>query len=217
VNAARRSYVLVRLWSVAIVGLASGVLGDGWTEFLNAAYLLARHNIDNSQEGLLPASFLAVLLAIGLAIYVAGARIGPADPLLRELDDLRARIIDGFAAFAVSWLTVICIEGYETRFGGTAPFDAGSTVLTHAPALLASFLTIAFAARALMGVAIRWAARKGAAAVALLTSFLRKLRVRVVAPRHATIVSDAVFRHECPELAGLIGPRAPPLHATHVL
>ena len=211
----RRSYALVRLWSVAIVGLLSGVLGDAATELLGTLGWLGRGALDNDHQGLLPASIAALICALGLSIYVIGSRIAPSNPLLRELDDRHARAVDALAAFAASWLTAIAIEGYETRFGGIAPFDAGSTVVAHAPALLISFFTIAVAARALLGVAIRWTAHRGAAAVALLVSFLRMLRAAVITPKHcAALFPDATHSRDLPELISACGPRAPPLLPT---
>ncbi len=207
----RRSYALVRLWSVAIVGLLSGVLGDAGTELLNTLGWLGRGAVDSDHQGLLPASIAALICALGLCVYVIGSRIAPSDPLLRELDDPHARAVDALAAFTASWLAVIAVEGYETRFGGIAPFDAGSTVIAHAPALLVSFLTIAIVARALLGAAIRWTARSGAAAVALLISFLRKLRAAIATSKHcAALFPEATHSHDAAELISACGPRAPP-------
>ncbi|MGC2131539.1 MAG: hypothetical protein WA629_15750 [Candidatus Aquilonibacter sp.] len=208
----RRSYTLVRLWSVVIVGLLSGVLGDAGTELFGTLGWLGRGALDSDHQGLLPTSIAALICALGLGLYVIGSRIAPSDPLLRELDDRYARALDACTAFAASWLTVIAIEGYETRFGGVAPFDAGSTIVAHAPALLVSFLAIAIVARALLGAAIRWTARSGAAAVALLIAFLRKQRAAIAAPKHcAALFPDAIHSHDVPELISACGPRAPPL------
>jgi hypothetical protein len=103
-------------------------------------------------------------LALGLAGYIIGSRIAPGDPLLRRLDDARARAVDAIAAFAGSCVTVVAMEAYETHFGGLAPFNANSVVIEHAPILVLSFATIAVAARMMLGAAIRCAARSGALA-----------------------------------------------------
>jgi len=216
VKRSRRTYALVRLCSVVIVGLVSGALGDGGTEFFNALGWLGGGVADSSHQGVLPALIAGLLLAFGLGIVIVGARIAHDDPLLCELGDRRARAFDVLAALLTSCLVVLLIEGYETQFGGTAPFQAGSIVLGHAPVLLASFVAIAIGARALLGAAILWAARHGAAAVALLITFLRKLRARAAALKHdaATFLRDVVAKHESPDLLRACAPRAPPLLPT---
>jgi hypothetical protein len=206
---------VVRLWSVAIVGLLSGIVGDAGTELAGALGWFGRGTVDCDHQGLLPAAIAALLCVLVLSAYVISSRIAPNDPLLRELDDRRARAIDALAAFAASWLSVVAIEGYETRFGGIAPFDAGSTIIAHAPALLVSFLAIAIVARVALGAAIRWTARSGAAAVALLISFLRRLRAAIATPKHcAAFFANAIHAHDVPELISACGPRAPPLLST---
>ncbi|HEY2554104.1 MAG TPA: hypothetical protein VGI15_02545, partial [Candidatus Cybelea sp.] len=140
------------------------------------------------------------------------ARIAPNDPLVRRLDDLRARAVDALAAFAGSCFTVVAMEGYETHFGGLAPFDAHSIVIAHAPILVVSFVTIAVAARMMLGAAIRVAARGGALAAALVTSFLRISRSFLATPKHATMPHPQTsWSHVAPEIVKARGLRAPPL------
>jgi hypothetical protein len=130
---------------------------------------------------------------------------------VRRLDDARARAVDAIAAFAVSCVTVLAVEGYETHFGGLAPFDASSVVIAHAPILVVSFLTIAIAARMMLGAAIRFAACGGVLAVALLASFLRISRSRLTTPKHAAMPHpDTSCSHVAPEIIKSRGLRAPP-------
>jgi hypothetical protein len=205
-------YGLVRIWAALIIGLLAGVVGDYGTEMLAGHGWLRNVNPDIDQQGVVPGLAVTAILALGLFGYVAASRVSPSDPLLRKLDDGRARGLDAIAAFALSWITIVAIEGYETHFGGTAPFDATSTVLAHAPVLVVSFLTIAVAVRTMFGAAIRFAARSAAATVALLASFLRFFRARVVASKHAMWLhlDTSNGRLAAAGVAGACGLRAPP-------
>jgi hypothetical protein len=204
-------YTLVRIWAVITIGLLAGVLADAGTEFSAMFGWLGGVTKDVNQQGVLPALAITLALALGLAAYIIGSRIAPSDPLVRKLDDARARAVDAVAAFAGACTTVIAIEGYETRFGGLAPFDAHSVVIAHAPILVVAFLTIAVAARLMLGAAIRFAARSGTFAAALVTSFLRISRSHSAIPKHATMPHpDMSCSHVAPEIVKSRGLRAPP-------
>lgn len=205
-------YALVRIWAVLTIGLLAGALGDVGTElFANFGWLGGAVR-DADQQGVLPVFAIAVMLALGLAAYVAGSRIAPGDPLVRRLDDVRARALDAIVAFAGSCATVVAIEGYETHFGGRAPFDAHSVVAAHAPILVLSFVAIAIAARMMLGAAIRCAARSGALVAALFTSFLQISRSLPSTSKRATQPHPATSgSHVAPEIVKSRGRRAPPL------
>jgi hypothetical protein len=203
--------MLVRIWAVLTIGLLAGVLGDAGTEFSAMLGWLGGTARDVDHQGILPVLAITLTLALGLAAYIIGSRIAPSDPLVRRLDDARARAVDAIAAFAGSCVTVVAIEGYETHFGGFAPFDANSVVIAHAPILVVSFVTIAVAARMMLGAAIRCAARSAALATALLTSFLRISRSHPATPKHATMPRrDVSSSHVAPEIIKSRGLRAPP-------
>ena len=124
-------YAMVRIWTALTIGLLAGVLGDAGTELFANFGWLGGTTRDVDHQGVLPVFAIAVMLALSLAAYVAGSRIAPGDPLVRRLDDVRARAVDAIAAFAASCVTVAAMEGYETHFGGLAPFDAHSVVAAH--------------------------------------------------------------------------------------
>ncbi|MGP8101135.1 MAG: hypothetical protein ACLQHL_10335 [Candidatus Cybelea sp.] len=202
---------MVRIWAVITIGLLAGVLADAGTEFSALFGWLGSMTKDVNQQGILPAFAITLALAVCLAAYIIGSRIAPSDPLVRKLDDARARAVDAVAAFAGACATVVVIEGYETRFGGSAPFDATSVVIAHAPILVLAFLTIAVAVRMMLGAAIRFAARSGTFAAALLTSFLRISHSRAATPKHATMPHpDMACSHIAPEFVKSRGRRAPP-------
>jgi hypothetical protein len=204
-------YSLVRIWAVLTVGLLAGVLGDAGTELFGVLGWLGGATRDVDHQGLLPALAITLTLAFGLAAYVVGSRIAASDPLLRRLDDAGARVVDAIGAFVVSGVTVVAIECYETHFGGLAPFDARSVVIAHAPILVLSFLTIAVGARMTLGAAIRCAARTGAVAAALLTSFLRISRSYAATPKHATVRHpETSCSRAASEIVNSRGLRAPP-------
>ncbi|MFY9718103.1 MAG: hypothetical protein WAK16_00535 [Candidatus Cybelea sp.] len=204
-------YTLVRIWAVLTVGLLAGVLGDAGTEFCAMFGWLGGTTRDVDHQGILPALAITLALALGLAAYIIGSRIAPGDPLVRRLDDGCARTVDAIAAFAGSCLTVLAIEGYETHFGGLAPFDANSIVIAHAPVLIVTFLTIAVAARIMLGAAIRCAASSAVLAAVLFTSFLRISRSLPATPKHATRPHPEMSgSHVAPEILKSRGLRAPP-------
>jgi hypothetical protein len=204
-------YTLLRIWAVLTVGLLAGALGDAGTEFVALLGWLGGAARDVDHQGILPVLGITLALALGLAAYIIGSRIAPGDPLVRRLDDGRARAVDAIAAFAVSCVTVVAVEGYETHFGGLAPFDANSVVVAHAPILVLSFLTIAVAARMMLGAAIRCAARSGALVAALVISFLRISRALHTACKHAAMLHPEVGRsHVASEIVKSRGLRAPP-------
>jgi hypothetical protein len=205
-------YALIRIWAVLAVGLLAGAIGDAGTEFFALLGWLGGAARDVDHQGVLPAFGIASTLALGLAAYVISCRIAPSDPLLRRLDDAPARAVDALAAFAGSCVTVVGMEAYETHFGGLAPFDANSVVIARAPILVLSFLTIALAARMMLGIAIRCAASSGALAASLLSSFLRISRSRSATPKHATMLHrDENHSHLGPAIVKSRGLRAPPL------
>ncbi len=204
-------YALVRIWSVLTISLLAGALGDAGTELSAAFGWLGGTTRDVDQQGVLPVFAIALALALGLAAYVVGSRVAPDDPLVRRLDDVRARAVDAIAALAGSCATVVAIEGYETQFGGLAPFDAHSVVVAHAPVLVVSFVIAAVAARLILGAAIRSAARSGVLAAAFVTSFLRVSRSLPAAPKHATRPErETSCSHVTPEAVKSHGLRAPP-------
>jgi hypothetical protein len=204
-------YALVRIWAVLTIGLLAGVLGDAGTEFSAIFGWLGGAPRDVDHQGIVPALAITLTLALGLAAYIIGSRIEPSDPLVRKLDDARARAIDAIAAFAGSWFTVVAMEGYETHFGGLAPFDANSVISQHAPILVLSFVTIAVAARMMLGAATRCAANSAALAAALLTSFLRISRSHSATPKHATMPHPGIkCSRVAPEIIKSRGLRAPP-------
>jgi hypothetical protein len=204
-------YTLVRIWAVLTIGLLAGVLGDAGTEFSAMFGWLGGTTQDVDHQGVLPALAITLTLALSLAAYIVGSRIAPGDPLLRRLDDAHARAVDAIAAFAGSCVTVVAVEGYETHFGGLAPFDANSVVIAHAPVLVLSFVAIAVAVRMMLGATIRCAARSGALAAAFLTSFLRISCAHSATPKHATMSHAEMSRsHVAPEIVKSRGVRAPP-------
>lgn len=204
-------YALVRIWAVLTIGLLAGVLGDAGTEFFATFGWLGGAVRDVDHQGVLPALALTLLFALSLGAYIVSARIAPNDPLVRRLDDLRARAVDAVAAFAGSCFVVVAMEGYETHFGGLAPFDAHSVVIAHAPILVLSFVVIAIAARMMLGAAIRCAARGGALAAAFVTSFLRISCSFLATPKHATMPRpQTTCSHVAAEIVKSRGLRAPP-------
>lgn len=192
--------------------LITGAVADISTEFAENLGLLGGSVRDVTHQAVLPAFLIGLAVGVALATFVVFSRITAGDPLLHCMSGVRARIVDLTTALAGSALVTIVMEGYETRFGGLSPFDPGSVVCAHAPALLAAFLVVAPIARGAINAALRVASSMGECASNVVAQFLRRvLRARV--PPGAVHTSTFTLRclHLPPEIAGgACGRRAPP-------
>jgi hypothetical protein len=115
-------------------------------------------------------------------------------------------------AFCGSALCVLTMEGYEMRFGGIAPFDPHSVVLSHCMVLIVAFIATGALMHYLLRSAIRAAARASTVVVELFVRFLREVLEAVAPPR--TIApseyASSVVRVSLGIASGSHGFRAPP-------
>jgi hypothetical protein len=204
-------FALVRTWAVVATAILAGAAADAVTEFAENNGWLGGMLRDGQHEAILPALLLGALVAVSLTLFVLFARISPRDPLLSRMSGLRTRLADIAAAFSVSVLCVIAMEGYETRFGGVSPFDPRSVVLSHALALAVAFVLTGTILHCALRAAIRTASR-ASIVVEYLAQFLRKLRqFAAAAPSIALSAFELhVVRVPLETAYGSSGLRAPP-------
>lgn len=205
-------FAFVRGWAVAATAVLAAAIADAGTEFAVNSGWLGGTLRDNQHEAILPALLLGAALALSLTLFVLFARISPRDPLLLRMNGLRTRSIDVAFAFCGSVLCVMAMEGYETRFGGSSPFDPRSVVLSHTVALVVAFVVTGSIIHCALRSAIRTANRASTVVVELFAEFLRKLLKVIAAPRTIALsayelcVVHVRFRILC----GSQGFRAPP-------
>lgn len=133
----RASIVRMATWFATALVAAS--TADAATEFAENLGWLGGTARDGHQETVLPVLSIGVGVALAISAYVACARISGRDLSQLRSRGIRTQILGAACALIGSLLCTIAMEGFETRFGGFAPFDAQSVIVSHAPALLAAF------------------------------------------------------------------------------
>ncbi|HTX60144.1 MAG TPA: hypothetical protein VMH02_10790 [Verrucomicrobiae bacterium] len=206
-------YTTLRIWSAVAAALGTAALADVATEYAADLGWLGAGGIDHHQEAVLPVLLLALGVAAGLTLAILRAGIEPGDLLLTRLGDLRARLFDAAAAFALAALAVVAMESYETLYGGASCFDPRSVLVSHAPWMVAAFLLSAFVLRVVIGSALSLAVRARAFAVQAIASFLRR-RGRAAARATSSHRSRTVrLRFAGPPPSRARSLRSPPLAA----
>jgi hypothetical protein len=205
------SAAAVRLWATAAAAMLAAATADAGTELAENSGWLGGAVRDNQHEAILPALVIGAAMALSLLGSVLFARISPRDELLR-LAKLRTRFNDIAVAFCGSVFCIVAMEAYETRFGGVAPFDPRSVVLSHTLALLAASLLMVAVVHWALRVAIGVARRASIAVAGFIVEFLGR-RPHVAAAHHTTVLSafERFVRHVPLGIArGSRGFRAPP-------
>jgi hypothetical protein len=204
-------FALVRAWAAAATAILAAAAADAVTEFAENNGWLGGTLRDGQHEAMVPALLLGASVALSLALYVLLARISPRDLLVVRLNDVRVRLADLACGFCGSALSVVAMEGYETRFGGVSPFDPRSVVVSHAPALIVAFLVTGAIVHCALRCAIRTASR-ASVVVEYFVQFLRRLFAVICTPQ---TVAHSAFELRCLRVAlGIAGGshslRAPP-------
>lgn len=205
-------FAMVRAWAALATAILAAAAADAGTEFAENSGWLGGSLHDNQHEAIVPALLLGAAVTLALTLFVLLARISPGDPLLSRLSDFRTRLIDGACAFCGSVLSILAMEGYETRFGGLSPFDARSVVLSHTLALLVAFAVIGVVVHCALRSAIRVASRASGLAAEIFVEFLRKLFADSATPAMVGVSAFVLYViHVPPAIAdGARGLRAPP-------
>jgi len=120
-------------------------------------------------------------------------------------------VLCGAATLLVTFLAVLLMEGYETRFGGYAPFDAHSVLVAHAPFVLAAYALTTLLMKRIVYVCLGITVAAGHAAAAALISFICVDRSRVAKSRGEIALWGQPSLYHATDLAyGIHGFRAPP-------
>jgi hypothetical protein len=201
---------LLRRWSVFAAVPASAVAGDALTEFLSNAGLLGGPSPSDLQhQALAPVALLAVITILSVALVALCVRARDSEPVAYRRT-LGETLLVTSTTLLATFAAVVMMEGYETRFGGTAPFDAHSVMLSHAPAVLLCYAVVTALVRNLVSVCLHVAIAAGrlaAAAILQILEFDRRLpRTRFAS---AFACGPAIARHTSP-IRHVHGFRAPP-------
>lgn len=205
-------FAIVRIWAAAAVAMLAAATADAVVEFAGNGGWLGAGLHDNQHEAIAPALVLGAATALFLLAFILFNRIPLRDPLLLRLCERPTRWLDTFCAFAGGAVCVVAMEGYETRFGGTSPFDPSSVVLSHAAALLVAILAIGAILHWMLRAAVGVASRASAAAVEV---FARFFRSPLNAAQPPLVARTPAFEIGVPHVAlaiaeGRCGRRAPP-------
>lgn len=205
-------FAVVRIWAAAAVAMLAAATADAVVEFAGNGGWLGVALRDNQHEAIAPALVLGVLTAFFLLAFILFARIPLRDPLLMRMTERGTRRLDTLCAFGGGVLCVVAMEGYETRFGGTSPFDPGSVVLSHTAALLVAILAIGAIVHWMLRAAVGIASRASVAAVEVFARFFRPHLNAVPAPPVARMPAfeSGVVHVALAVAEGVRGLRAPP-------
>jgi hypothetical protein len=214
-------FTVVRIWSTAAVAMLAAGTADAVVEFAANGGWLGAGLQDNQHEAIAPVLALGALTALLLLAFILFARISLRDPLLVRMGERSARWLDTISAFAGGVVSVVAMEGYETRFGGVSPFDPGSVVASHTAALFVAILAIGAVMHWMLRAAAGVASRASVAAIELFARFFPQ-RLNLVQP--PTLVRTPAFKLGVAHVAlaiaaGVRGLRAPPrsIHLRYVL
>ena len=117
------------LLTMSAVALSAAVLGDALTEA--AANFIAAHPVDGHQEALVPCAILSAIAMALVCLWAATAGRAGAKALADALESKRLHLLVWLATAALTLAIVVAMEGYETRFGGVAAFDARSVLALY--------------------------------------------------------------------------------------
>ena len=175
-------FAIIRGWAALATALLTAVGADVSVEFAENSGWLGGVLRDNQHEAVLPTLLFGAVVTLSLTLFVLLARIYADDPLLSRIGDFRTRLVDRACSLFGSLLCVIAMEGYETRFGGSSPFDPRSVVLSHALPLVVTFVVMGAIVHYALRAAIRTARRASGLVAEVFVEFLRKLRGESTTP-----------------------------------
>lgn len=205
-------FAIIRGWAALATALLTAVGSDVSIEFAENSGWLGGAFRDNQHEAVLPTLLFGAAVTLSLTLFVLLARIYPDDPLLSRISEFRTRFVDTACSLFGSLLCIIAMEGYETQFGGSSPFDPRSVVLSHALPLVVTFVVTGALVHYALRAAIRTARRASGLVAEVFVEFLRKLRGENTTPgmvRRSAFVLYVV--HGPPAVVdGSLGLRAPP-------
>jgi hypothetical protein len=202
----------VRIWSAIATAIASAALVGGGIAMLANLGWLGGSSRDYHEEGVAWFAGAAVLVVVALAVAIV------ASPRRRGSSAHTARWER--AAMVVGTLGLTCAvifvkEALETRCGGTAPFDAGSILIQHAPAILIAYGIVAPLVAAVVRYSLRVAVAAGEIAIETLVRFLSLVRHSLPPRDFVWAWQSRVARRSLLFSLGVLTFRAPPVRSLH--
>ncbi|MGZ3506396.1 MAG: hypothetical protein ACXWNK_14620 [Vulcanimicrobiaceae bacterium] len=202
---------ILRWWSGLAAVPAAAAASDALTEFLANAKLLGGHSPSDLQhQALVPTLLVAVVSILAVALFALCMNPEPAETSQRSTT--AEKLVMTGALLVATFAVAVMMEGYETRFGGTAPFDPHSVLISHAPAVLICYAVITALVRNLVCACLHVAIAAGRLATQRILQLLRIDR-RSPRARFANSFSfdPALTQENSPVVPRAHGLRAPPL------
>ncbi|HEY3675520.1 MAG TPA: hypothetical protein VGK84_05970 [Candidatus Tumulicola sp.] len=188
--------------------MASAALVGGGIAALSNAGWLGGSATDTHEEGVAWFAVAAAVLLAALAACIVCSR---------RRDEWRARVapLERVAIGAVT-LTLACgfivfKEALETHCGGVAPFDAGSILVQHAPAILLAYGLIAPLVGLIVRACLCLAIVAREIAIVTLARFLSIVRPALPPAGFERACGARVTRRALALLLGSLSFRAPPV------
>jgi hypothetical protein len=202
----------VRIWSATITALASAALVGGGVAFLSNAGWLGGSATDTHEEGVawfgIAAAVLLTVLAVSIVCSRRRTEWHASVPMLE-------RLAMAIVTLALTCGAIVLKEALETQCGGLEPFDAGSILVQHAPAILLSYALVAPVVGAIVRACLKLAVAAGRIAAVTIARFLAIVRPTPPPARFVRECGARVTRRALALLLGALAFRAPPVPSMH--
>lgn len=203
---------VIRIWSAIATAMASAALVGGSVAMLSNLGWLGGSSRDYHEEGVAWFAGAAAFILLALAIAIVALprhRVSNARVARWE----RAAMVA--ATLALTCAVIVVKEALETQCGGTAPFDAGSILLAHAPAIFIAYCIVAPLVAAVVRFSLGVAVAAGEIAIETLVRFLSLVRHSLPPRDFVWAWQSRVARRSLLFSLGVLTFRAPPLRSFH--
>jgi hypothetical protein len=200
----------VRICSAVVTALASSALVGGGIAALSNAGWLGGSARDFHEEGVAWFGIAAAALLFGLAAYIV---------FFVRRADWRAgypaaeRYAMAAGTLLLTWGFVVLKEALETQCGGLEPFDPGSILVQHAPAVLVAYALVAPLIGAIVRCCLSVAIAAREIAIVTLARFLAIVRPMPPSADYVRDFGARVTRRALLWSLGLLTFRAPPVRS----
>jgi hypothetical protein len=203
---------VVRIWSAIATAMASAALVGGSVAVLSNLGWLGGSSRDYHEEGVAWFAGAAALVLVGLAVaIVASPRRRGSSTGASSWE--RAALVAG--TLACTCAVIVVKEALETQCGGIAPFDAGSILIQHAPAIFIAYCIVAPLVAAVVRCSLRVAVAAGEIAIDTLVRFLSLVRHSLPPRDFVWAWQSRVTGRSLLFSLGMLTFRAPPVRSLH--
>jgi hypothetical protein len=202
----------VRIWSAIATALASAALVGGVVATLSNAGLLGGSSRDYHEEGVAWFAGAAAVVLVALAAFIVSSPRRNEWGIHVPAWERAASIV---GTLGLACVLIVVKEALETQCGGVAPFDAGSILIAHAPAIFIAYVLMAPVVAAIVCCSLSLAIAAGEIAIVTLCRFL--VVVRPVLPPRDFVWAwrSRVTPRALLWSLGLLTFRAPPVRSFH--